>query len=65
MFRLEQINENVPRYDNHNLAFTVTGNNMGNCNIQHFFLHPNGLTDLTEILDLYFWCYDPSNETEN
>ena len=38
---------------------------IGNCNLQNCFLHPNGLTVLTEILNLYLWSDDSSNETEN
>ena len=54
MFCLEEINE-----------IKLTRQDIGNCNMQSFFLHPDGLNNLTEILNLHLWFDDPSNETEN
>ena len=47
----------------------LTQQDIGNCNIQNYFVHPNGLTDgltvSTEILNLHLRSDDSSNETEN
>ena len=37
---------------------------IGKCKIQHCFIHPNGLTTLTKILNLLLWSDDSSNETK-
>ena len=53
VFPWEDSSENVTSYGNHNLAYTVKkyrGFNLQNC-----FLHPNSLTDLTEIWSLDLW----------
>ena len=46
---------------NHNYAYT----GKGNCNVQICFVHQNGLTVSTKILNLHLWCDGSSNETEN
>ena len=43
----------------------LTQQDTGNCNIQNYYLRLNGLTDLTESLNLRLWCDDPSNEIQN
>ena len=60
--RLEDINEKVSGDGNHNEIYVVI---IGNCNKQNCLPHPNGLTNSTEILNLHFWCDDPSNEIQN
>ena len=43
---------------------TLTQYNIGNCNIQ-MICTLKWLDRTTEILNLYLWCDDSSNETEN
>ena len=38
---------------------------IGNCNIQNCFVHPNSFTVSTEILNIHLWSDDSLNETEN
>ena len=62
--RLEDINENVTSYGNHNYVYTVRHRQKQNT--QSLFvspgLYPNGLIDLTEIWNHDFLCNDASFE---
>ena len=46
MFRLQDINENVSGYGNHEKAYTVR---YGQLQYTHYFARPNGLIVSTEI----------------
>ncbi len=46
MYRLEDINENVTSYGNHNYAYTIRYRQLQICSLS---LCPNGLTDWNEI----------------
>ncbi len=59
MYRLEDINEHVTSYGNHNSAYTVKYRQLQNT---FLFLYLNGLSDLTEILNQDFLCDDESFE---
>ena len=52
VFRLEDTNENVSSYGNGNHNRSLPSKIIGNCNIQICFVHPNGLTNSGEILNL-------------
>ncbi len=57
MYRLEDINENVTSYGNHNFKVSI-----GNCKIRNLLLCPNGLTDVNEIWNQYILGDDTSFE---
>ena len=59
---LEDINENLSGYGNHNQAYTVRYRQL---QTQNCYVHINGLTVSTEILNLHLWSDDSSYETEN
>ena len=42
----------------------ITQLSIGGCNLQNCFVDPNGLTDLTEILNLYLWSKDSQHTNE-
>ena len=57
MVRLEDINEKYLVMVTIIIKWSLQSNHKGNCNNKS-----NGLTNLTEILNLHLWCGDPSNE---
>ncbi len=59
MYHLEDTNENVTSYGNHNKAYTIR---YGNCKTHNLSLYSNGLTDLTEIWNQDFLGDDASWE---